>query len=87
MRRTPSIAELTSAELEWLQRARNARKARRWEDAFLEFQRLLDSVRSRFDPVAERRLLVEFAELLRESGNPAQAARIVVYLRRGFPPP
>jgi hypothetical protein len=58
-----------------------------WDNAFREFQLLLDSVRSRPDRDEERRLLTRFADLLERAGDPVRARVTREYLTRGFRDP
>ncbi len=73
-------------EKEWLREGRNAATEGRWDDAFLNYQRLLASVRDRRDLRTERTILLEFSDLLIRSGEPERGARVLRYLESGFSP-
>lgn len=75
---------LTPEEELLAQRRDAALEAGQLDSAFLESQRLLQSVRARGDRGAERQALDRFATLLDRAGESARAARIPEYLTRGF---
>jgi hypothetical protein len=74
-----------TAEEDTVARRRDAALATgQFDSAFLESQRLLQSIRARGDRGEERQALGQFAVLLDRAGESARAARIPEYLSRGF---
>lgn len=75
---------LTDEEVLLAQRRDAALEAGQFDWAFLESQRLLQSLRARGDRSEERRALGSFAQLLDRAGDSARAQLVPQYLANGF---
>ncbi|HEV2448896.1 MAG TPA: hypothetical protein VGU43_00595 [Thermoplasmata archaeon] len=75
---------LTRDEELLIQRRDAALGTGQFDAAFLESQKLLQSLRARGDRGEERRALASFATLLDRAGDAARAQRIPEYLAQGF---
>jgi hypothetical protein len=75
---------LTPEETALREQSRRAASERQWDQAFLEFQKLLASVRGRRDGNAEKALMDEFARLQEMAGDSGAASRTRAYGRNRF---